>query len=1436
MLPLRAILSGCLLAAACLAGMPLPRAANAQPPGVRLTAANDAAIRFEVSVPAARFEGSPGAEGAAAGTRLVLEGYESAGPASPAALARIVVLAVPPLGEVRVSGTGGEAEIREGFLPAQEPGASEDGRDRMDGRTRSGPEAQPGPRARLLEVGWMRNQRIARIAVYPVEYDAGARRLTLYRSVEVAVQVEPVGDLGGPAESPDPFEGAYRGALLNYEQGRAWRRPATARLLQRAGQEPARLAAFAPVVPETSVYVGRTWIKIAVQRPGFYKVDYGRLQTMSLFSQDTRRIPLESLRLFNWPGFPVLPTTSYCDSCDFREVAITVVDDGDGSFRSNADYFYFFAMGPSDWASLYDPALPETVFINHPYETNNYYYLTRSTDESPVAGTQPQIATVDGRITNPALPVPATFPARAHFEQDNEYYPDASPLYSTNQSEHPGLFWEKWFWRSLTQGGTFQVPVDLPGADPAQPVRLRALAWGLNYNTQFGSLKDHYLDVSFNGAAFPTRAFNDLLAQVFDTTLTNLRTAGNLFTIGVQNLTDPLNRDRVDRCGLAWFDLYYQRAFRPLGDRLDFDSREGGAGEVIYRIGPFTGSTLPFIFDVTDASRPVQIVVPLDTVHFASRPDGYYLSFQVSETSRRRYRVVPGDSITSEPGENLLEAPLTSLVNLRSRTERADYIVIYYDRFQAAADSLVTWRRERLPLQGAAGPFEASAVPISALYDQFSGGRTDPAAIRNFLRAAFCNWNGGGDPRRPAYVTFLGDASYDYKNILGRAGAGQPGVLVPTYEDNFHDAFVVRKQFTTDDWLLNVDDASQILPDFFGGRIPVDDPATALAVVRTKVLDYERYAPLGPWRNRIMLIADDDKKGTVPDLGLLWEHLRQTTQLDTLFTPQHLERDYVYLHTYPDGPGASKPGAKAAIRDGVNEGVAVMNYVGHGSPFQLADERVLLDTDVGSLTNAPRFTVFISASCDVGKFSDPTIQSLGERLVTSTVGGAVGVISATELAFSSSNATLNQTIYRELFRRDAEDCQYHTPLAQALLAAKTGYANEQKYQLLGDAAIGVSLPRLWVDLTLADSAGGPVSEVRRGQTLAYTGRVRTCPGGEAVPFNGVAGVLIEDSQEIGFARVRGVYQGQSYADSTYYYLRGGAMYRGDVGVTDGGFQGRFVVPMEAREGPRGRVMAYVEGRSVTESSDTDGAGSVPARVSPGTAPVGDVSGPRIVLSFVGEATTVRPDAVLKVDLYDPSGVLTTDHTPQNGIIVTIDGNTTTRADITESFRCAANSYQSGTARFQLPNLPAGAHTVSVSAADNLATGLSAAEHRSRVSLDFTVVDQPVLRIAHAYLFPNPAESASGRAGGQFVIDAPGDSVNVLLRIYTASGRLIRTLTVFGGLGQIQMPWDGLDDEGQPLANGVYFFRVHVNPRDPDGKSSPRAKADADGRFVIVNPK
>ena len=484
--------------------------------------------------------------------------------------------------------------------------------------------------------------------------------------------------------------------------------------------------------------------------------------------------------------------------------------------------------------------------------------------------------------------------------------------------------------------------------------------------------------------------------------------------------------------------------------------------------------------------------------------------------------------------------------------------------------------------------------------------------------------------------------------------------------------------------------------------------------------------------------------------------------------------------------------------------------------------------------------MLVAASCDVGKYNDPKVQSLGERLLATPGGGTVGVISATELAFSSQNAELNKVLYDRIFDRDTTRGagQYHLTFSGSLLAAKLGSLNNQKYQLMGDASTRPNVARLWVDLMLEDESGQPVTAIQRGRTLTFRGRVMDRPpglNGTPTDFEGVASLLIEDAQPLIQAPATPECPiCDSPLGRPFYYYRAAPIYRGDVSVHGGRLSGRFVVPLDSHEGPRGRVRAYLQGRAAGEAYDSDGAGSTRAPVTPGSDPGIDTEGPRIALSFVGGSAAVRPDATLRVDLFDQSGILTTAHTPQNGIVVTVDDNTTSRVDITGSFRYAADSYQSGTAGFQLPNLAPGPHRVKVSAADNLALGISAGQHRSSATLDFEVVNTPPLRIARAYLFPNPTSSGGIGGGGQFVVDAPGDSINVLLRIYTVSGRQVRVLTAFGGIGQVQIPWDGRDDEGQPLANGTYLFGVQVNARDADGRSSARQLARADGRFVVLN--
>jgi len=1381
-------------------------AARSAPEGVGAITAYAAGSHFTVRIPEPRLQPVAGTSY----VRLELDGFDPASPpGSPSLPARIIHVAVPPRGEVRLRATAIGTRTTEGALLAPTPESIERGAPVIETLIpRRAAYAQragnPAP-ARLLGVSWLRNQRIASIVIEPAQWDPATRRLEVASEIAIEVSGEPQARTVIAAETEDPFEGAYRDMLVNYEQGRAWRRAASSRRGDRGFDTEATAT-----IADSSVFVGHVWVKLAISTPGFYRVTFGQVRNTAAFGGVTTT-PTDSVRLFTWPGVPVLPENSFCDSCDYREVAAAFVDkQNDRLFNDNEDYFYFYALGPNDWLNVYDPAQPDTVHLNHPYDTNNYYYLTVATPQAPVAGPP---ARIDVRSAVPVMDgsevTPATFIERLHFETDAEYFPDATPLFPSS-SRPNSYFWEKWFWRSLDPGRSFSDVFDAPGADTTIAPRVRMRLWGLSARDTCRddpSRADHMVDFEWNGVNVNRYAWDALRGYTIDATLPSLKRAGNQVRIIVPSFAACPSRN--DRIAFAWYDVFYHRKFEPVGNQLAFES-PAAPGNYLFRIAPFTTDTLPRVFDVTDPYRPVELV----GFTYTATTGGRELAFENAQTGARRYRILQDASIARLATTSIADAPTSSLVNLRSSSRRADYLVVFYDGFKQAADLLTAWRRQH-------NGFETDSVPVSALYDQFSGGRTDPAAIRNFLRATYRSW-----AKKPTYVTLLGDASYDFKNLTGRAPLGQPGTLMPSYEGGFDNA--VQRQFATDDWLLNVDNAVTIVPDFFGGRIPVNDAATAIDVVRNKVILYEQGAPLGEYRNRVMLIADDNYQGALED-GLDFLHLQQTGTLDSTFTPPHIDRKYVYLHTYANGPGNTKPGAKSDIKQNINDGVALFNYIGHGSPFKLSDESVFLDTDVGTLTNGSRLPVFIAASCDIGKFNDPTVQSLGERLLTTPGRGAIGIVSATELALSGSNAALNQNLYAHLFRRDPATGQYSSSVAEALLASKSGGTNSQKYELLGDAATVPNLPRLWAQIALYDSAGvTPVTVLERGHTLTFRGTVVDRPGGTPVAIDGVASLLIEDSAPL--------LDTPPCSFCTFhpkFYYRAGPVFRGEVAMAAGAFQGRFVVPLEATTGARARLRSYVRTPDGS-SAPIDGVGDVRLQLNPGSARSGDVSGPLISLSFPSGATAVRPDASLRIDLSDPSGILITGHTPQNGIIVTVDGNTTGRVDITGSFRYAADSYQAGTALFQLPNLAQGGHTIEVSAADNLAAGLSAATHRAQATIVFKVVEQPPLRITIAYLFPNPTESGGPRSGGRFVVEAPGDSVNALLNIYTVSGRLIRTLRQMGGLGQIQIPWDGRDDEEAELANGVYLFKVHLNPRDPDGTSSARQKAEFEGRFVIVN--
>jgi hypothetical protein len=180
---------------------------------------------------------------------------------------------------------------------------------------------------------------------------------------------------------------------------------------------------------------------------------------------------------------------------------------------------------------------------------------------------------------------------------------------------------------------------------------------------------------------------------------------------------------------------------------------------------------------------------------------------------------------------------------------------------------------------------------------------------------------------------------------------------------------------------------------------------------------------------------------------------------------------------------------------------------------------------------------------------------------------------------------------------------------------------------------------------------------------------------------------------------------------------------------------------------------------------------------------------------------VSPQATLYVEVSDSNGVNITG-SAGHGIVVTVDG--ANPLDLTDSFGYYLDSYTSGRAEYKLtPGLIApGIHTAEAMAWD-------AANNPSMVEVSFEMVGAdgaPELRLTDVLNYPNPFKH-----GTRFTFYLT-EAAEVTIKIYTVAGRLVKVIPGVAGEAtfnwdQMELFWDGRDERGDLLSNGVYIYKV-----------------------------
>ncbi len=115
--------------------------------------------------------------------------------------------------------------------------------------------------------------------------------------------------------------------------------------------------------------------------------------------------------------------------------------------------------------------------------------------------------------------------------------------------------------------------------------------------------------------------------------------------------------------------------------------------------------------------------------------------------------------------------------------------------------------------------------------------------------------------------------------------------------------------------------------------------------------------------------------------------------------------------------------------------------------------------------------------------------------------------------------------------------------------------------------------------------------------------------------------------------------------------------------------------------------------------------------------------------------------------------------------------------------------------YQSPHIEPGTYRIRLSASD--LEGNSSDEE-----IEFRI--HKILQLLRAMNYPNPFNRET-----EITCELTGAADEMIVKIYSLSGRLIREFTEPARAGFTMIPWDGRDRDGDEVANGVYYCKIRV---------------------------
>ncbi len=613
----------------------------------------------------------------------------------------------------------------------------------------------------------------------------------------------------------------------------------------------------------------------------------------------------------------------------------------------------------------------------------------------------------------------------------------------------------------------------------------------------------------------------------------------------------------------------------------------------------------------------------------------------------------------------------------------------------------------------------------------------------------------------PRYLLLFGDASYDVKDRVPSNTN-----LVPTYQSktSLHPV----SSYATDDYygLLDANEGDNIassgqLLDIAIGRLPVKNAQEA-AVVVNKIIHYaSSSATLGDWRNRMCFVADDEDNNL---------HLNQvedglTDYLSNHYPSYNLQKVYLDAYQQESTPaGGRYPEVNNAILSQLFKGTMIMNYTGHGGESGWAHEHIFNTEDINKLNNKDKLPLFITATCSFSRYDNPEKDAGGELLLLNPDGGAIALMTTVRIVNAGGNYNLNIKFLENLFEPFNGEIPTFGEVALRAKNAINGGVNNRNFTLLGDPALRLPYPEhvISIDSINGQLLGSSSSDtIKALQKITISGNLKDKNGVALNNFNGIIYPTIYDkASEV---TTLGNDPGSSAKN---FSVRNNVIYKGKASVKNGKYSFTFITPKDiAQNFGYGKLSFYAD------NNIDDAAGFYDSVVVGGlNDSLGeDEAGPEISLFLndekfaSGGITDESPLLIIK--LKDLSGMNTVGAGIGHDLTAVLDDNTKNTIVLNDFYEAALDNYQEGEVEYPLSNLEQGNHSLKVKAWDVY-------NNSSESYIEFVVAPSEDFAINHVLNYPNPFTT---NTDFHFEHNRPGDLLEISLRIYTVSGKLVKTI-------------------------------------------------------------